>query len=132
CVVGREVIVTFCYATADAHGMNMIVRATERACERIVSIGLAREFYIFRGLSSEKRASGSLFVPGKGKKVVAGATLAASVTTAHLHVTPAQLASIWHHTVLGHLQANAVGFNAQYANGLAAIFIACGQDVGNV
>src|SRR5437667_2708101 len=61
CVVGREVIVSFCYATADAHGMNMIVRATERACERIVSIGLAREFYIFSRLSSEQRASGSLF-----------------------------------------------------------------------
>ena len=34
--------------------------------------------------------------------------------------------------MLGHLQANAIGFNAHYANGLTAIFIACGQDVANV
>ena len=36
------------------------------------------------------------------------------------------------HTMLGHLQANAMGYNGHFANGLAAIFIACGQDVANV
>jgi hydroxymethylglutaryl-CoA reductase (NADPH) len=38
----------------------------------------------------------------------------------------------WRRSVIGHLHAHSVGFNAQYANGLAAIFIACGQDVANV
>jgi hydroxymethylglutaryl-CoA reductase (NADPH) len=33
---------------------------------------------------------------------------------------------------VGHMQANAIGYNAHYANGLAALFIACGQDVANV
>jgi hydroxymethylglutaryl-CoA reductase (NADPH) len=39
---------------------------------------------------------------------------------------------MWHHTMLGHVQANAVGYNGHYANGLTAMFIACGQDVANV
>jgi hydroxymethylglutaryl-CoA reductase (NADPH) len=39
---------------------------------------------------------------------------------------------VWHQTALGHLHANAIGFNAHYANGLTAVFIACGQDVANV
>jgi len=39
---------------------------------------------------------------------------------------------LWHHTVLGHMQANALGYNGHYANGLTALFIACGQDVANV
>jgi hydroxymethylglutaryl-CoA reductase (NADPH) len=39
---------------------------------------------------------------------------------------------MWHHTILGHIQANSIGYNGHYANGLAAIFIACGQDVANV
>jgi hydroxymethylglutaryl-CoA reductase (NADPH) len=39
---------------------------------------------------------------------------------------------MWQHTVLGHIHANAVGYNGHYANGLAALFIACGQDVANV
>ncbi len=39
---------------------------------------------------------------------------------------------MWHHTLSGHLQANTVGYNGQYANALAAMFVACGQDVANV
>ena len=45
---------------------------------------------------------------------------------------PAQLVELWRHTVIGHLHANALGYNGHYANGLAALFIACGQDVANI
>jgi hydroxymethylglutaryl-CoA reductase (NADPH) len=130
--VGREVMVSFCYFTGDAHGMNMIVKATEQACKWIMCRSRAKHFYIFSGLCSEKRASGALFAGGKGKKVVAGASLPAAVVRTHLHVTPQQLFDVWRHTMLGHTQAHAVGYNAHFANGLAAIFIACGQDVANV
>jgi hydroxymethylglutaryl-CoA reductase (NADPH) len=130
--VGREVIVNFCYFTADAHGMNMIAKATERACQWIMAHSQAADFFLFSGFSSEKHSSGSLLAGGKGKKVVAGALLPGDVLWSYLHVTPTKLVELWHHTVLGHLQANATGYNAHYANGLAALFIACGQDVANV
>lgn len=130
--IGREVIVGFSYSTADAHGMNMIVKATERACQWIMGRSCARRFYVFSGFSSEKRASGSLFGGGKGKKVTAGALLPKEVVKSYLHTTPAGLFDMWHHTMLGHIQANAIGYNGHYANGLAGIFIACGQDVANV
>jgi len=129
---GRAVIVSFYFHTADAQGMNMIVKATERAAEWLVTSGLAPRFKVFSGLSSEKRASGFLLAGGKGKTVVAGARVPAAVLQAYMRVTPADIVSVWHDTMLGHLQANAIGFNAHYANGLAAIFIACGQDVANV
>jgi hydroxymethylglutaryl-CoA reductase (NADPH) len=130
--IGREVIVNFCYSTADAQGMNMIVKATEHACGWIMRNHGARDFLIFSGLSSEKRSSGSLLAGGKGKKVVAGARLSSPLLKKYLHVTPQQLVDMWQHTVLGHLQAHAVGYNGHYANGLAALFIACGQDVANI
>jgi len=130
--VGREVMVNFCYFTGDAHGMNMIVKATEQACKWIMSRSRAKHFYLFSGLCSEKRASGALFAGGKGKKAVAGASLPAAVVRTHLHATPQQLFDVWRHTLLGHTQAHAAGYNAHFANGLAAIFIACGQDVANV
>lgn len=130
--VGREVIVTFCYFTADAHGMNMIVKATERACQWIMAHSGAIDFFLFSGHSSEKRGSGALFSGGKGKKVIAGAQIPASLLRQYLHITPLQLIELWRHTVVGHLQANALGYNGHYANGLTAIFIACGQDVANV
>lgn len=130
--VGRDVMVSFNYYTADAHGMNMIVKATERACHWILQHSHAHDFLIFSGLSSEKRSSGALFAGGKGKKVVAGARLTSSLLRNYLHITPAQLVDLWRHTMLGHVQAHAAGYNAHYANGLAALFIACGQDVANI
>jgi hydroxymethylglutaryl-CoA reductase (NADPH) len=129
---GRSVIVNFYYYTADAHGMNMIVKATQRAGEWLVSQGMAPRFAVFSGLSSEKRASGFLLAGGKGKTVVAGARITAEVLQPYMRVSPEQVAATWHDAVIGHLQANAIGFNAHYANGLTAMFIALGQDVANV
>ncbi|HJP91137.1 MAG TPA: hydroxymethylglutaryl-CoA reductase [Pyrinomonadaceae bacterium] len=130
--IGREVIVNFCYFTGDAQGMNMIVKATEKACEWIMDHCDALHFYVFSGFSSEKRASGSLLAGGKGKKVTAGALLPKHIVKSYLHVTPENLLQMRQHTMLGHLHANAIGYNGQLANGLAAIFIACGQDVANI
>lgn len=130
--IGREVIVNFCYFTGDAQGMNMIVKATEHACKWIMDHSDAVRFYVFSGFSSEKRASGSLLAGGKGKKVTAGALLPKDIVKSYLHVTPESLLDMRQHTMLGHLQANAIGYNGHFANGLAAIFIACGQDVANI
>jgi hydroxymethylglutaryl-CoA reductase (NADPH) len=130
--LGRAVMVSFCYATGDAHGMNMIAKATESACRLLVARGAARGYTLFSGMDSEKRASGALLAGGKGKQVVAGALLPARVVRAYLHTSPGELREVWESTLLGHLQAGAIGYNGQFANGLAALFIACGQDVANL
>ncbi|HXO18906.1 MAG TPA: hydroxymethylglutaryl-CoA reductase [Thermoanaerobaculia bacterium] len=130
--IGREVIVSFSYHTGDAQGMNMAVKATDAACRWIVANTRAKRYFIFSGFDSEKRASGSLLAGGKGKKATAGAELSPALVRAYLHSTPERLVEMWRHTLLGHLQAAATGYNGHYANGLAALFIACGQDVANV
>ncbi|MBM3262210.1 MAG: hydroxymethylglutaryl-CoA reductase [candidate division Zixibacteria bacterium] len=130
--VGREVQVNFCYHTGDAQGMNMIAKATHAGCQWIMTHLPALRYYIFSGFSSEKRASGFLLPGGKGKKVVAGALLPAGLLRLYLHVSPQQLFDLWHRTMLGHLNAHTVGYNGHFANGLTAMFIACGQDVANV
>lgn len=130
--VGRQAIVSFCFSTGDAHGMNMIVKATDRACRWIVDNTDAERYQIFSGYNSEKRASGALLAGGKGKKVTAGARIPARLLAAYLHVDARQMEEMWRHTVSGHLQAGVLGYNGHYANGLTAVFIACGQDVANV
>ena len=130
--VGREVQVNFCYHTGDAQGMNMIAKATHAGCQWIMAHIPAKKYYIFSGFSSEKRASGFLLPGGKGKKVVAGALLPAGLLQLYFRVTPQQLFDLWHHTMLGHLNAHTVGYNGHFANGLTALFIALGQDVANV
>lgn len=131
--LGREVIVEFVYSTADAQGMNMIVKATDRACRWLMEQnGAADGYFVFSGSSSEKRASGSLLAGGKGKKVVAGALLPRALVETFLGVSPERLCDLWRRTVLGHLHAGAFGYNGHYANGLTALFVATGQDVANV
>ncbi len=130
--LGREVIVDFRYSTGDAQGMNLAVRATDQACRWIVAHTGARRYSIFSGYDSEKRASGALFSGGKGKRVSAGARVPKAVLESYLHVTPRALSEMWRRTVLGNLAAGALGYCGQYANGLTALFIACGQDVANV
>jgi len=129
---GRDVMVNFRFFTADAHGMNMIVKAADKACRWIMANSRARHYMVFSGLESEKHASGFLFPGGKGKKVTAGALLPAALCKAYLHAPPAQFTELWRHTIAGHIHAGAQGYNGHYANGLTAMFIACGQDVANV
>jgi hydroxymethylglutaryl-CoA reductase (NADPH) len=129
---GRQVLVNFGYFTGDAQGMNMLVKATDRACQWIQAHYPGATYFVFSGMCSEKRPSGFLLTRGKGKRVTAGALLPHDVLKMYLHCTAEALFRIWHTTVIGHLQANAIGYNAQYANGLTAIFIATGQDVANV
>jgi hydroxymethylglutaryl-CoA reductase (NADPH) len=131
-VEGRNAVVRFHYHTGDAHGMNMIVKATDQACGWIMANLGAKGYHVFSGFESEKRASGALFTGGKGKKVTAGVLVPAEILKKYLRAAPAQFLSLWQHTVAGHIQAHAVGYNGHFANGLAAIFIACGQDVANL
>lgn len=130
--LGRQVLVNFGYFTGDAQGMNLLVKATDAACQWIQRNFEVLSYFVFSGMSSEKRPSGFLLTRGKGKRVTAGALLPHEVLKMYLHCTAEQLFAVWQSTVLGHLQANAIGYNAQYANGLTAIFIATGQDVANV
>ncbi len=130
--VGRQVIVNFGFDTGDAQGMNMIVKASDQACRWIVEQLPDASYLQFSGMCSEKRPSGYLLTRGKGKYVTAGALLPAPILKAYLHCTPRQLYDVWHSTAIGHLAANAVGYNGQFANGLTAMFIALGQDVANV
>ena len=130
--VGRQVLVNIGFFTGDAQGMNMLVKATDAACQWIVKHYAGCRYFVFSGMSSEKRASGFLLTRGKGKRVTAGALLPHDVLRMYLHCTAGQLFAIWHSTMIGHLHANAIGYNAHLANGLTAIFIATGQDVANV
>lgn len=130
--IGRDVVIDLKYFTADAHGMNMSAKATEAVCQWIKQNYPVEKHLTLSGASSEKRASAAAMRIGKGKHVVAGVTLSEKLVRRHLMTTPRALCQMWHRTVLGQIQAGAIGYNGHVANGLAAIFIACGQDVANI
>jgi hydroxymethylglutaryl-CoA reductase (NADPH) len=129
---GRQVIVNFGFRTGDAQGMNMIVRATDAVCRWIQDHYAGTRYFLFSGLCGEKRASGFLMSRGKGKRVTAGGLLTKEVLRLYLHTTADAMFRVWQSTVVGNLQAGAIGYTGHAANGLAAMFIAMGQDVANV
>jgi hydroxymethylglutaryl-CoA reductase (NADPH) len=131
-VLGRRLIVAFSWSTGDAQGMNMIVRGSDAASRLLGERTGAVDRLTFSGMSSEKRASGALLAGGKGKRAVAAVRLPRRVVRAVLGTTAERIAEVWRSTVLGHLAAASIGYNGHLANGLTALFIACGQDVANV
>lgn len=130
--LGRHVLLEFAFSTGDAQGMNMIAKAADAACRWIAENYGAARYQLFSGFCSEKRPSAHIMTRGKGKRVTAGALLPHRILKTRLHVSAEELFQVWQAGALGNLQAGALGYTAHAANGLAAIFIATGQDVATV
>jgi hydroxymethylglutaryl-CoA reductase (NADPH) len=131
-IMGRRVALKIAFFTQDAMGANMIGIATERICQ-FIALHVAHETYLLRSnLSSEKKASGVNLLFGYGKTVLAEAVLPRKIVTRHLNSSPEAIHAAWHSWALGSFQAGMLGINAHLANGVAGIFMACGQDVAHV
>ena len=131
-IIGRRVILKFSYFTHDAMGANMINVATERICRHITQNVTVERYLLRSNLSSEKKASGVNLLVGYGKEVLVEATVPNKIVQRYLNSSPGEIHRAWHSWALGSFQAGALGINAHLANGLAAIFIACGQDVAHI
>ncbi|MCK5306388.1 MAG: PilZ domain-containing protein [Candidatus Omnitrophica bacterium] len=130
--LGKRVILNFCYTTGDAMGLNMINIATDRACEYIRENVKTEGFYLRSNFSSDKKASVYNLITGYGKEVLVEVTLSKKIVNRYLNSTPEEIYNFWYVGFLGSYQAGMIGLNAHFANGLAAIFIACGQDVAQI
>ena len=131
-VVGRRVILDFSFHTTDAMGANMINIATEKVCNYINEKCNAKRYLLRSNFSSEKKASGVNMINGYGKEVVAEAIIDKKVVKRFLFTTPEEICRSWNSWVIASISSNMVGINAHFANGLAAMFIACGQDVAHI
>jgi len=131
-ILGRRVALKIGFSTQDAMGANMIAIASESIC-RFIAEHVDHERYLLRSnLSSEKKASGINLLFGYGKTVLSEAVIPRKVVTRHLNSSPEAIHAAWHSWALGSFQAGMLGINAHLANGAAAVFMACGQDVAHV
>jgi hydroxymethylglutaryl-CoA reductase (NADPH) len=133
-IVGREVFLVFEFSTGDAAGQNMVTLATDAICRwLLVNCPVTPRRWVLDGnLSGDKKATMFSLINGRGKRVVAEAVVEARYVRRFLHAEPEQLVHKWSLGVLGAIQSGAFGAQAHVANGLAALFIACGQDVACV
>jgi hydroxymethylglutaryl-CoA reductase (NADPH) len=128
------VIVLIEYQTGDAAGQNMITIATKAVCDFICenSPVAPRCVYIECNYSGDKKPTARSFIGGRGRRVTAEAVISGELTQRFLKVTPKQMALVWRDGVLGSFMSGSFGVQAHFANGLAALFLATGQDVACV
>jgi hydroxymethylglutaryl-CoA reductase (NADPH) len=131
-VLGRRVFARFVFTTGDAMGMNMVNIAVDQVCRHAAEMTSCEGYYLRCNYSSDKKPAAINLFRTYGKEVAIDCTLPAGVVETHLGVSTRELIAFVAAGRLGAMQAGALGMNAHFANGLAAIFIACGQDVAQV
>jgi hydroxymethylglutaryl-CoA reductase (NADPH) len=133
-VIGKEVYLGFEFTTGDAAGQNMVTIATEAICHAIIGGApiQPQRWYLDGNLSGDKKATMLGFTTARGKKVVADVVLTQAVVRRFLHTEPEDMFRYWQISALGGVQSGSIGVQGHFANALAALFIACGQDAACV
>ena len=131
--VANMLYTRFCYTTGDAAGQNMTSKATFAACEWIKANHPLQPRYILSGaIDTDKKHSAMNMIQTRGKRVIAEFTLKREVARELLRIDTEQLYRYRQIAAVGALQAGSAYSGAHAANGLAAMFIATGQDAANV
>jgi hydroxymethylglutaryl-CoA reductase (NADPH) len=121
------------YTTGDAAGQNMTGKATLAACEWIRANYPDELDYILSGnVDTDKKHSAINTLLTRGKRVVAEATLDRHVLAELLGVETRTMFRWRQVSNVGALLSGAANNGAHAANGIAALFIATGQDAANV
>ena len=129
----RFVFLRFNFKTGDAAGQNMVGKATFSACQWIIENYMGIEhFYLESNFATDKKASHINILRTRGKRVTAEVILKKEVLRDHLRAEPEILDYHQRISTIGSLFSGANNNGAHSPNGIAAMFIAAGQDVANV
>jgi hydroxymethylglutaryl-CoA reductase (NADPH) len=133
-VEGNHVYLQFEFSTGAAAGQNMVTIATEAVCRYIAAhTPIAPEHsFVEANLSGDKKASVQSFLAVRGRKVSAEVRLPAELLRRRLHTSPEMMERYWRMSALGGVMSGTIGVQGHYANGLAALYLATGQDVACV
>lgn len=133
-VEGNHVYLDLEFHTGDAAGQNMVTIATDAVCRylRVHAPVKPRYAFLEANHSGDKKASARSLQRVRGRRVSAEVTLSAELVRARLHADPERMVDYWRMGALGGVLSGTLGVQGHYANGLAALYIACGQDVACV
>lgn len=130
-IEGNHLILIFEYNTGDAAGQNMVTICTDAICQYIIeNVPTKPLFWFIEGnYSGDKKATALSFTTQRGKKVTSEIVLTEKIVNEVLKTTPEAMAQYWRSSTIGAVQSGSIGAQGHYANGLAALFLATGQDV---
>lgn len=129
-IEGNHVYLLLDFLTGDASGQNIVTIATQAVCDYIAENSPLKAEYSFveANLSGDKKATAHSFISVRGKKVSAEVTLPRELVEKRLHTTAVRLEQYWKMSAVGAIQSGSIGAQGHFANALAALYIACGQD----
>jgi hydroxymethylglutaryl-CoA reductase (NADPH) len=128
---GNHVLTVFEFTCGEAAGQNMCTIATDAICRYVIANTPVQpqHWFIESNYSGDKKATSVSFTTVRGKKVTAEAIILKQVVADVLNTMPEKVAAYWQSMVVAQSQSGSIGLQGHFANGLAALFLACGQDV---
>jgi hydroxymethylglutaryl-CoA reductase (NADPH) len=112
----------------------MVTFAADAICRYIEECSpiRPRHWFVEANLSGDKKATTHSFMTVRGRKVSAEVVVPAALVSSGLHSTTDAIVDYWRMSTIGGVMSGSIGVQGHYANGLAALFIACGQDAACV
>ncbi|TVR69523.1 MAG: 3-hydroxy-3-methylglutaryl-CoA reductase [Marinilabiliales bacterium] len=131
-IQGKIVFLRLSFSTGDAMGMNMISKASEKLCAYISENFPVVRWAIESNMAVDKKPAHINSILGRGKTVTADVLIKEHVISRFLRTTAEEIDKTYRQMVMGDLLAGVLGMNGHIANGVAALFLACGQDLANI
>lgn len=131
---GDYVFLEIVFDTRDASGQNMVTIAAQAVCDFIHAASPVRplSIYIESNFSGDKKASRRTLQSVRGRKVAAEAVIPETEVAACLHTSPHEMVRYYRMAAVACSMAGTFGTQGHFANGLAGLYLACGQDVACV
>ncbi|HEV2147357.1 MAG TPA: hydroxymethylglutaryl-CoA reductase [Longimicrobiaceae bacterium] len=133
-VEANHVHLIFAFHTGDAAGQNMVTFCTAAICEAILADAPVkpRSWFLESNMSGDKKANALSFMQTRGRNAMAEVVLPRVLVERGLRTTPERMTEYWRLSFVGGVQTGSIGVSGHVANGIAALFLACGQDVACV
>jgi hydroxymethylglutaryl-CoA reductase (NADPH) len=133
-VIGLYVWLRIKAETNDAMGMNMVTVAGKKIGDYISKNFKGAKFLSESGnMCTDKKPAAINMIESRGKRVIASINIPEEIIKESLKTTSENLIDMnYRKNLLGSAASGSLGFNAHFANIIAAMFIATGQDAAHV
>lgn len=131
--VGPYVYTRFQYLTEEAMGMNMVTIATQKVADAIVEATGVECLTVAGNFDIDKKPAWMNSILCRGKEAWAETIIPRETIQDVLKTTAEKIFDVWlGKCMLGSAMAGSLGFNCHFANIVAAMYLATGQDAAHV